>query len=128
MHSTKLALILKIAIHDLYHVYKHLVFDNYTFFARRFTEYRLKVLEKHDPEAYLPQRIWDVVGFLDGSRFEIAKPTGQQIPYDVTYNGKTKTHCVNTLAIVFPYWCFLGLFGKLFSLLTIYALSRVVYV
>ena len=104
-HGTTIGVILKVVIHDLYHTHKHLVLDNFAFFAPRLGMYKEKILLSHAPNVQLDEGgiMANTVGFLDGSHFTCARPMGEHLPNpNPMYNGKTKTQSFNVLGVVFP--------------------------
>jgi hypothetical protein len=67
--------------------------------------YKEKILLSHAPNVQLDEGgiMANTVGFLDGSHFTCARPTGEHLPNpNPMYNGKTKTQSFNVLGVVFP--------------------------
>ena len=89
--ESKLSAILKQAFFRISGFFAHLERPRWITDGRR-DFYRASLAERNIPEP-------TVIGFIDGVRFDIARPKHNQV---VHYSGYTKTHNLLFLAITFP--------------------------
>lgn len=72
---------------------------------RRFPLYNQKINEKYREQNDgndLPHRLRNIVGFQDGTRFEVCRPGGDPQIQMRLFNGKDRIHCLEFQTIVFP--------------------------